>query len=170
MNHQLCHALKKNLSILQISSRFKNEFLYILARQKNLLNLFKVDSKLNEITKVWSKKPSSESNIFTCCDISNDSRSIILSDGKCCVNIYDIETDKKKWKATKRSFVSKTPVMDKWNQVNMLENLIYFANRNYFYAADMRVNFFIKFHSVSFCKKKAEDKILLILLILGACE
>ncbi|EEB19877.1 hypothetical protein Phum_PHUM595830 [Pediculus humanus corporis] len=139
MNYQLCHTLKKNLSILQISSRFKNEFLYILVRQKNLLNLFKVDSKLNEITKVWSKKkPSSESNVFTCCYISNDSRSIILSDSKCCVNIYDIETDKKKWKATKKSFVSKTPVMDKWNQVNLLENLIYFSNRNYFYTADIR--------------------------------
>ena len=138
-------------------------------RQKNLSNLFKVDSKLNEITKVWSKKPSSESNIFTCCYISNDSRSIILSDCKCFVNIYDIETDKKKWKATKRSFVSKTPVVDKWNQVNMLENLIYFANRNYFYAADIRVNFLLNFISF-YKKKKAEDKILLILLILGACE
>lgn len=126
--------LKKNSPIFQISSKVKQNDLFILVRQSNNMSLLKIDGMVNDFKKLWRKKVE-DSKVLTSIDMREDCALIMAADSKCNLHVYDTETRDKVFNCGTR-----ISTKDSWNQVMFVNDYAYIANRNFFYIFDIKVS------------------------------
>lgn len=125
--------LRKNIPILQIECKRKEENTLVCSRQRNDFMLFTVNEWMH-FKKVWKKKVNKK-KFLTSCDIKSDCEAVLIADNAFNINIYSTEKGRKLYGCK----IKKSGARDSWNQVAFGEQGVYCADRNSFYIIDHRV-------------------------------